>query len=215
MRYKDLITALFIVATATWIWAEPSQEVRVPSRQQTMATQGWTIPDLKLSESTARIVESARPEPVKRPRIDPEDDPGIRLDTLSWTDYDSQEFQLAVSVNQGSDLRSTWFEVTFRGPRGFDLVKDGGNDAQFIVAFNDNGESLGTGNVQRVGANRWRFRGSDLKNHNPEEPVAWARLSKANKVQINTVLRDQKQSRFSRGANIMVLESDPIELSLR
>ena len=217
VRYKDLITALFIVATATWIWAEPSQEVRVPTRQPSLATQGWTIPDLNLSESTARIVKSAQPQPVKvQPRPPKFDYPEPSSNTLSWSDFDSQEFELLVSVQAGSDLRTSAFDVTFHGPGGFDLARDGGNQAQFFVAFGANGEhSVSVGNAERIGKNRWRFEGSDFRANNADQPIEWARLNDSTSMIVTTVLRDQNQSRFSRGANIMVLESDPVQLSLR
>lgn len=208
MRYKDLITVLFVVATATWIWAEPSQQVKAPTKQQSMATKDWTLPALDLSGSTKPILESADSD-------NPPADVGPRNGPLSFTDYDPDEFRLDVRVSPGSTIKTTYFDITFHGPKGFDLIRDGGSGTQFSVAFDPGqGESLVANGVQQVGENRWRFRGSDLSTYD-NDPVPWDTISHASLVQVTTVMRDQRQSRYSRGANIMLLESDPVEVTLR
>lgn len=202
MRYKDLITVLFLVATATWIWAEPSPEVKAPTRQQSLATKDWTLPVLELSGAKS----PSELEGLQRPQIQ---------ETLSFTDYDPQEFRLDVRLSPGSDVRSTYFDVTFRGPNGFDLIRDGGSSAEFIVAFDPGqGESLVTSSAKQIGENRWRFRGSDLTTYS-NGAVPWDTINHASVVQVTTVMRDQRQSRYSRGANIMLLESEPIEVGSR
>lgn len=204
VRYRDLITVLFIVATATWIWAEPSPQVKAPHRQQqqSMATKDWTIPDL------SSPTQPAEPKPQAPPQT-PSTGP------LSYTDFDPQEFDLNIKLTPGASIRDTIFDVTFRGPQGFDMVRDGGSDAQFMVAFDaGQGETLYINTAKRVGANHWRFRGSDLTPYG-EQPVSWSTLNRASTLQVNTVLRDLRQSRYSRGANFMVLESDPVNLARR
>ena len=206
MRYKDLITALFIVATASFIWAEPSPQVKAPTRpQQSTTIDGWTLPDL--SGSSQRITNASRKSVEYS-------EPPVSDDPLSWSSYSEDRFKLGVSIDPGKDLRGTTFDITFRGPRGFDLVRDGGNGSQFVVGFED-GTCLTTSRARRVGPHRWTFQGADLQSQDPSKPIAWTRLSQSGSVIVTTVLHDQRQDRFSRGANFMLLESDPVRLTLR
>ena len=189
MRYKDLLTIVFVVATASWIWAEPSQEVKVPTRplavQESQPLQKQTPPKPDVEE----------PLPETKP--------------VSWSDLTESDFALEVSVEPGEDFKSTTFEVTFRGPEGYDMIKDGTyGQANFQVRLGSD-QYLFTDQAERVGDNRWRFRGADLSSEKP--PV----IDSQTTFRVTTMLRDHRQSRYSRGANMMVLESQPAQLSLR
>jgi hypothetical protein len=201
MRYKDLITVLFIVATATWLWAEPSQEVRLPSQQPSLvATEpGWTVPDLDLPSATQRVLDSTKPQqqPVRPTRIRPA--PKLVLEAKNPA-------RLDVSIHPGADFDSTWFEVTYRGPKDYSV------DNVFTVDLGGQSGSWYTSSAAEAGHNTWRFQGADLQAYEPEQRK---RPEFADSLRISVMVRDNGQSRFSRGSNRMVLESEPVQLTFR
>jgi hypothetical protein len=198
VRYQDLLAALFIVATASWIWAQPSEEVRLPS-----------------STTVARPSSSSqgsRPDP--RPDQTPQQATPSRPNPLSWSNYQSSEFALKLDVTPGQDLASTTFDVTFTGPRGFDLAKDGGSGSHFALCVDRNSAlSLHTDKARRTGSNSWRFQGSDLQRDDGQAGLP--EIHRRHRIEVTTLLSDEKQSRFSRGANVMLLRSQPAVLTLR
>lgn len=194
MRYRDLLTVLFLVATASWIWAEPTREVKMATPAS--ATEGWTVPNLDLDGSTRRIEQSGeKPAEPKRPSPAPVLTPGLE-----------------VSLRPGKDLASTIFDVQLRGRDGLELVGDGPSPGMFLLRFDPAASDLTVvHNPSLVGPNRWRFRGSDVKGL---DQAALSRFEQATLV-ISATMIDEKQSRFSRGANFLVVESEPVHLSFR
>jgi hypothetical protein len=174
VKYKHLIIVLFIVATASWLWAEPSLQVMAPTRQPTL-----------------------EPEPV--------DSEG----RISWTDYQRDEFGLAVSVEPGKTFDDSVFEVAFHGPEGFDLARDGGGQVRFFLESKES--SLCTGKLTKVGPNRWRFRGSELEGFVGEKAAVERLMTGETTLSVSTFLVDERQGRFSRGANIMTVQSEPVQ----
>lgn len=185
MRYRDLIIVLFFIATATLLWAEPTREVQVPTKQESLA-EGWSIPDFN---------EKVPEAPPRKP--------------LFVSDFNQEDFELQLSVIPGPDLGSTTFDVVFSGPAGFDLMRDGGPDVPFRIVLNDkSGEkTLAVNGVEKVAANRWRFKGLALQGAAALEGQVTFRAS--------THLWDQNQSRFSRGARVVMIESEPVRLAFR
>lgn len=191
MRYRDLITLLFLIATCSWLWAKPIQEVKTPP-QSGSAIEGWEVPNLDLRSSSPET--SDRPA-VKKPR--PKRD-------QAWLD---------VQVFPGKDLDSTWFEVALSDyPAGPIAVQE----TSFSVLFEEAGLVGTTPSLRPSAPNRWRFQGSELawpqKAPNPER----LRIGKSETTfQISSMIRNPKMSRFSRGVNFLLVESESIRFSLR
>ena len=191
MRYRDLLTVLFLIATASWIWAEPTRQVKIATPAS--ATEGWTVPNLDLEGSTQRIEQAGEkePRPVPAAPLTPE---------------------LQLQLQPGKDLASTTFEVALRGREGLELRGRGLGTASFTLRFDPaTSGALTVDNPRSVGPNRWRFQGSDVSGL---DPAAISRLEQAT-VMVSALVFDEKQSRYSRGANFVIVESEPVHLSFR
>jgi hypothetical protein len=182
MRYRKLIIVLFIVATASFLWAEPSREVLAPNQRESLS-EGWSIPNLTEPE--------APPKPI------------------SLNNFSDEEFQLKLAVIPGTNLESTTFRVAFTGPAGFDLMRDGGSNVPLMVTLKDEtGQRMLTTKLSKSGQNRWRFKGADLQGNGDK-------IEGACTFQVSTFIRDQNQSRFSRGARVITVESEPVRVAFR
>ena len=183
MRYKDLLAPLFIVATATFIWAEPSKEVKYP--------QPLTPP--------ANVTRQAKP--------------AAAAEDVTYTVAD---IGLDLAITPGKDLASTTFDVHVKAPAGYEFSEDPAQTT-FQVTFAElPGKTLYTNRVEVVAPHRYRFTGAGLRHADSNgELLKLPQIADTTTCTVSTYLLDPKQSRYSRGANVMVVQSDSMQLTLR
>lgn len=196
LRYKDFLVLLAFISIGALALAEPSQKVLLPN-SATGPSPGAVQPPQSLGQSLLQPKSFAS----------------------DWEGLDPSDFRLTLSVTvPGESLQTSSFEVEYHGPAGYELEQ--------ISLENATGDwVLRLPEPKELTPGRWSFNGSEGQVEpsrtlggrtyfdKPKPPPA--RVMKLGSWKASVLVSDPRPEHFSRGANLMTLESAPVELTLR
>lgn len=215
-RYQELVLSMVLVATAAWVWAEPTRPVQAPPSLAGAAVEASGL-DQALNGLTGMSSDmSMTGDDLAR---------GIRRQIQiddQWGELDRKPLRLAMEVQPGVNLASTVFDITYEAPETWEL--EAYTDVPVINFTAALGQhewhfSPDPAKVTQVGPNHWRLKGSDLGESYTSYLDGAEGPAFVEKTDLwwsaSVYVRDPRTDRYSRGAGSLALSTPERRLALR